>query len=179
MKILSIGNFIKRKRFDLCVRTCTELRQEKALESLTWRIIGGGPEREEIMKVAKSEVELVDRVDSLREHYQWADLFVLPSYDEGFGLVYVESIMCGCPIIGSIGEGATEIVEQTGGGILVEIPDSDREAVKNIKRAILEINANYSTYMNREIIQKAVNKMDPVRIQQEWEVLIEKSSPLS
>ena len=81
MKILSIGNFIKRKRFDLCVQTCTELRQEKALESLTWRIIGGGPEREEIMKVAKSEVELVDRVDSLIEHYQWADLFVLPSYD--------------------------------------------------------------------------------------------------
>lgn len=175
MKILSIGNLVKRKRFDLCVLTCAELRAENALESLTWRIIGAGPDREEIMKISRSEVELVDRVDSLREHYQWADLFVLPSYDEGFGLVYIESIMCGCPIIGSVGEGATEIVEQTGGGILVEIPDSDKKAVENIKRAILEINSNYSTYMNRDIIQKAVNKMDPVRIQQEWEDLIGKS----
>lgn len=176
MKILSIGNLIKRKRFDLCVQTGVELRKENALGSLTWRIIGRGPEKEEIMKIAQSEIELVDRVDSLREHYQWADLFVLPSYDEGFGLVYVESIMCGCPIIGSVGEGATEIVEQTGGGILVEIPESVKEAVHNIKRAILEINSNYSTYMNPDIIQKAVNKMDPVRIQQEWEDLIEQSS---
>ena len=79
--------------------------------------------------MAPQAMEFLNRVEILREQFQWADMFVLPSYDEGFGMVYVESIMCGCPVIGTRGEGATEIVEATGGGLLVDIPKDNSLAV--------------------------------------------------
>jgi len=174
MKILSIGNAIYRKRFDLCALTCAKLEKEKTFDELSWRIIAEGPELEKLKQMAPKSMEFLRRVEVLRDHYHWADVFVLPSYDEGFGLVYIESIMSGCPIIATAGEGAVEIVEQTGGGLLVDIVSDNALSVANIKKAIIEISHNYNLYMNPEIVERARDKMDPVRIQGEWQDLLDK-----
>jgi glycosyltransferase involved in cell wall biosynthesis len=174
MKILSIGNAIYRKRLDLCALTCAELDKENVFDELIWRIIAEGPELEKVKQMAPQSMEFLNRVEVLRDHYHWADVFVLPSYDEGFGLVYIESIMSGCPIIATAGEGAVEIVEQTGGGLLVDIVTDNEQSVANIKKAIIEISQDYNQYMNPEIVEKARNKMDPVRVQGEWQDLLEK-----
>lgn len=174
MKLLTIGNIIERKRLDLCARVCAILENEEFAQPFSWKIIGSGDKKAEIQAMAPKSMEFLSRVDSLKAHYQNSDIFVLPSYDEGFGLVYIESIMCGCPIIATQGEGAVEIVEQTGGGILIDVPQSDDQAVQNIMDAVRKIHDNYDQYMNDEVVKAAVNKMDPVRIKQEWEELINK-----
>lgn len=175
MKILTIGNIIRRKRFDLCALACKSLVGEThatPATPLTWRIIGRGPLADEIKRMAPPEMEFIDRVESLREHYQWADLFVLPSADEGFGMVYIEAIMCGCPIVCTRGEGGTEIVETTGGGIAIEVTDSDRRAVENIIAAVNEVLTNHNLYMNPSVMEKARKMTDPKRIAAEWKDLI-------
>lgn len=172
MKILTIGNIIRRKRLDLCALACAVLEKRDELAPLTWEVIGKGEELEAVRKLAPSSMHFLPRVDSLKTYYQNADIFVLPSYDEGFGMVYVEAIMCGCPVVATRGEGATEIVEGTGGGLLVDIPASDSQAVQNIVDAVLTILANRSEYMNPSIIQRAVDKMSPSRIRAEWDELI-------
>lgn len=172
MKILTIGNIIGRKRFDLCALACKSLAQKNPASPLTWRIIGRGPLSDRIKGMAPDSMEFFDRVESLREHYQWADLFVLPSTDEGFGMVYVEAIMCGCPIICTRGEGGTEIVETTGGGIAIDVPDSDSQAVENIIGAITKVMSEHSSYMNQTVMEKARRMTDPERIAGEWKDLI-------
>ena len=172
MKILTIGNIIGRKRFDLCTMAARSLASKNPETDLVWRVIGRGPLADQIKSMAPDSMEFFDRVHSLREHYQWADLFVLPSADEGFGMVYVEAIMCGCPIVCTRGEGGTEIVETTGGGIAIDIPDSDDRAVENIIGAIAEITSDHSTYMNQSVMEKARKMTDPKRIAGEWKELI-------
>jgi starch synthase len=47
---------------------------------------------------------------SLRDHYQYSDVFVFPTYADGFGLVLLEAMGCGLAIIASEASGAPEIV---------------------------------------------------------------------
>lgn len=49
--------------------------------------------------------------DKLPEYYHSLNLFVLPSYFEGFGCVYTEAAASGVPFIGVYGQGAAEIIE--------------------------------------------------------------------
>ncbi|WP_418213106.1 glycosyltransferase family 4 protein [Bacteroides difficilis] len=48
--------------------------------------------------------------EKLPEYYQSLDLFVLPSYFEGFGCVYVEAAACGVPYMGCVNQGYSEYI---------------------------------------------------------------------
>ena len=91
----------------------------------------------------KDQEELVDL-------YAQCDVLVMPSLTEGFGLVFLEAMATGMPIIGSQASGIAEVVEQGRNGILVspgdasELADAlrrlltDMELYANLKRAGLE-----------------------------------------
>lgn len=58
--------------------------------------------------------------DTLPNYYTASDVFVLPSpsQKEGFGLVLLEAMACGCPVVTTSGCGGAEIVRQSQGGLL-------------------------------------------------------------
>jgi glycosyltransferase involved in cell wall biosynthesis len=56
--------------------------------------------------------------EELRSHYQSADVFVFPSFFEGFALVLLEAMACGLPVIASDASGATDIIDQQMGRLL-------------------------------------------------------------
>ena len=56
--------------------------------------------------------------EELRKHYQSADVFVFPSFFEGFALVLLESMACGLPVVASDASGATDIVDAGNGRVL-------------------------------------------------------------
>ena len=61
----------------------------------------------------------------LAQHYRYADIFVVPSvWNEPFGMVIVEAMSSGLPVIGTRGGGIPEIVEDGETGILVERGDA-------------------------------------------------------
>ena len=99
MNILTIANFVKRKRLDLCALACRKLKEKRNVTELNWLVIGRGPLEDDIKKIAPDSMEIIPEFESLKECYRSSDLFVLPSVDEGFGMVYIEAIMCGCPVI--------------------------------------------------------------------------------
>ena len=172
-RILTVANIAPRKRIDLCVRTCAQMEQDFEVD---WIVIGNGPLEGEIDMEAPPSMRRLDRMDwqELKRHYGEADVFVLPSYDEGFGMVYIESIMCGCPVICRRGDGGEEIVIRTGGGITVDLPDSDRDSVTNIREAIVRILNNRDQYSSQETVGRARAMVDPDDIKRKWYGLLEK-----
>lgn len=168
MNILTVANIVKRKRIDLCARACAEMEQIDKIGSLSWLVIGRGKLSQSVQEIAPRSMTLLDRVDSLRDYYRQANVFVLPSYAEGFGMVYIEAIMCGCPVVCRKGDGGEDIVRTTGGGLAIEIPRLDKLAVKNIVEATLDIAENRHRYMNDRVVQAARQMVDPDRIRSMW-----------
>jgi phosphatidylinositol alpha-1,6-mannosyltransferase len=69
------------------------------------------------------------------DHYRLADAFVMPGRGEGFGIVYLEALACGIPVVGSKLDGSQEALL---GGKLGEVvdPNDPSEIVAGIKRAL-------------------------------------------
>lgn len=172
MKILTIANVVPRKRIDLCALTYQELVKRHDSSGIKWTVIGRGKNEKKVKSLAPISMEFIPKVEILKDYFRAADVFVLPSCDEGFGMVYIEAIMCGCPVICRKDDGGQEIVDTTGGGIAVEIPKSDEDAVKNIVRAIDKIMAVRNRYANEKTKELAKQMVDPDRIKKVWADLL-------
>ena len=64
------------------------------------------------------------------------DIFCLPSWSEGFGIVYLEAMAHGKPVIAVQGQGITSIVTKNETGIL--IPPHDSQAVANTIKSLID-----------------------------------------
>ncbi|MFM9905610.1 MAG: glycosyltransferase family 4 protein [Pyrinomonadaceae bacterium] len=67
--------------------------------------------------------------DDVRPLLAAFDIFVSPSRSEPFGLVILEAMACGVPVIATASEGAVEIIEPEVTGILVPVADPDSLAI--------------------------------------------------
>jgi phosphatidyl-myo-inositol dimannoside synthase len=71
--------------------------------------------------------------EELSEHFLLADVFVMPSRKEGFGLVFIEAAACGCKVIGGNQDGTTDALLNGQLGTLV-----DPERKEDIPQAIIQ-----------------------------------------
>nr|WP_260171105.1 glycosyltransferase [Salinibacter ruber] len=67
--------------------------------------------------------------DEKEDHYRLADAFVMPGRGEGFGIVYLEALACGVPVVASAADASREAVRNGKLGTVVD-PD-DPSAVKD------------------------------------------------
>ena len=86
-------------------------------------------------------------MDKLLEEYQTANAFVLASRFEAFGVVFIEALSAGLPVIGTKSGGPEEIINDAN-GILVDINNVDQ-----LSNAMEVLYKNYNMY-NPEIIRK-------------------------
>jgi glycosyltransferase involved in cell wall biosynthesis len=104
--ILFVGNLIPRKGAHILLDALNELKV-RGLE-IHLKIVGDGPQKDELASlIQEKELSLLVSLDGsmtqkeLLYYYNAADLFVLPSLMESFGIVFIEAMLCGCPVIGS------------------------------------------------------------------------------
>ena len=71
----------------------------------------------------------------LPDLYRLADLFVMPSSEEGFGIVYLEAAACGLRVIGGVGGGIADAIPDARVGVTVD--PSDRTALIGAVRRLL------------------------------------------
>ena len=67
----------------------------------------------------------------LTDHYLLADVFILPSKKEGFGIVFIEAAACGAPVIAGNQDGSVDALLNGKLGILIN-PDDNDEITKSI-----------------------------------------------
>ncbi|MBD2178201.1 glycosyltransferase family 4 protein [Pseudanabaena sp. FACHB-1998] len=89
--------------------------------------------------------------------YQQADAFVMPSYAEAFGLVFIEAMASGLPVIASKLVQTTEIVKDGETGFL--IPAGDREALANKIQTLID-NPSLSLAMGKRARQIVESDFD-------------------
>lgn len=128
--LLSVSNLIHTKGLDLNLVAVKRLRNKYPM--LRYKVIGGGPLETRLCRMAYSLgiddcVEFLGRQPHQRvmEHMANCDIFVLPSWNEGFGVVYLEAMAHGKPVIGCQGEGIEDFVEHGKTGLLVKPRDVD------------------------------------------------------
>lgn len=97
--VLSVGQFIYRKGYDLLLKTCKDLDKNVGIY-----IVGGKP-KEEYLQLQKElglnnvYFEEFKKKEELAEYYKAADLFVLPTREDIWGLVVNEAMAHGLPVI--------------------------------------------------------------------------------
>ncbi len=105
---LMVGRLVSYKRFDMVVELFAD-----ELCNLKLKIVGDGPELLRLKKLAKGRknIEFLGLVsdDELVSLYQKAYAFIFPQ-KEDFGLVQVEAMLCGTPVIGYFAGGAKEVI---------------------------------------------------------------------
>jgi phosphatidyl-myo-inositol dimannoside synthase len=115
------------KGVDTVIRAMPRLL--KSFPNLYYVVIGDGDGRPAIEKLA-AECGVAARVlfpgsrsGSLRSCYEAADVFVMPSRQEGFGIVYLEAMAAARPVVGAACGGSTEVVADGETGFLVNYGD--------------------------------------------------------
>lgn len=122
--IASVGALVPHKRVDLFLRALA-LAAQKSHLSLHALVIGAGSERSYLEQLSNelgisSAVTFLERVPEIPPYLQHvADIHILASSEEGFGLSVVEAAACGLPNIASASGALTEVVQNGIDGIHV------------------------------------------------------------
>jgi glycosyltransferase involved in cell wall biosynthesis len=124
--VLSVCRFYPRKRLHLLMEAAVALRE--SIPGIEIRIVGGGPEQPRLMRLWH-EKRLENTVTwlgdlsqpALAAEYNRSDVFCLPSVQEGFGIVFLEAMAAGKPIVAAKAAAVPEVVPQ---GVLVEPENS-------------------------------------------------------
>jgi glycosyltransferase involved in cell wall biosynthesis len=136
--LLFVGRLVSIKGGDVAIRALHHLRDRGIKQFLT--ICGGGPELPSLKRLAE-EKGLADAVrfegwtqpEELVKHYAKAEVALVPSLYEPFGIVALEAIACGCPVVASSVHGLPQAVGDC--GLLVE-PDNPIALANSVERAL-------------------------------------------
>jgi L-malate glycosyltransferase len=125
--LMHVSNFRPVKRITDCVRAFALLRA-KCAQCVRLVMCGDGPEREKAELLAKElgvaeDVLFVGSVPNIADYLSVADVFLLPSETESFGLAALEAMACEVPVIASRVGGLPEVVREGETGYLVSIGD--------------------------------------------------------
>lgn len=163
---ISAGGLIKRKGMDALIKAFANVKAD----NVQLMIIGEGEERKNLENIIL-RYSLNDRVKLLgyRTPAQMADIlatadcFVLASRAETFGIVYIEALAMGLPIIATDCGGPTDIIKDNN-GYMVEVDD-----ISGLTIAMQKILTNYSKFTKKEIAEAARKKYAPASIAKELE----------
>jgi glycosyltransferase involved in cell wall biosynthesis len=134
--VLAVCRLYRRKRLDVLLEAVAQLRER--IPVLRVRIVGSGPEEEEFRAVWRKHrlepiVEWLGDVSfgGLAREYNGCDIFCLPSVQEGFGIVFLEAMAAGKPIVAARAAAIPEVLPQ---GILTDpgSPEATAEAIESL-----------------------------------------------
>ncbi|QCH28055.1 glycosyltransferase [Clostridium tyrobutyricum] len=130
IKILSVSNLKKAKGIHINLEAINQLKNKYS--NIQYDIIGEGEFEYKLKNLVKNlKLENIVNFLGKKSHNEVIscmsnyNIFSLPSYNEGFGMVYIEAMSQGIPVIGVKGEGIEDVIENGYNGFLVNRKDID------------------------------------------------------
>ena len=128
--LVHTSNFRKVKRVGDVVEIFAQVIKELPSKLL---MVGDGPERRKAEELGRElgifeDIVFLGSQDSVEEIYSIADLFLLPSESESFGLAALEAMACGVPVVASHTGGIPEMVVDGETGFTSEVGNTDKMA---------------------------------------------------
>ncbi|MCI9362454.1 MAG: glycosyltransferase family 4 protein, partial [Hungatella sp.] len=135
--LLSVGELIKRKNHETMIRAIEEIKRP----DIHYVIAGDGEledyYRDLIIQLGLNNVHLLGYRTDVNELCNAADIFVIPSYQEGLSVALMEAMACGLPVIASRIRGNVDLIQNDVGGILVGVDE-----LSEYKEAIIKLANN-------------------------------------
>ena len=150
--VISVGTLKARKCMDRTLEAFAQLAGDFPDATLT--IVGMG-EMEGALRARIAQLGLERRVtltgglphEEVVARMAQSDLFVLPSWGEGYGIVYIEAMAAGCIAVGAKDEGIEDTIRDGENGFLV--PAGDTQAVCRVMRSVFEHREAYADLRER------------------------------
>lgn len=170
--ILHASNFRKIKRITDVIHIYANIRKEIPAKLL---LVGDGPERpmaEELSRELEicDDVRFVGKQQDMEEIYVIADLFLLPSEYESFGLAALEAMAGGAPVVSSNAGGLPEIIIPGKNGYMSNVGDVEGMS----KQAISILKDDKTLASFKENAQAQSLRFDISNIVPQYEELYEK-----
>ena len=142
LRVISVSNLQEGKGIDLAIKALHHLTIS-GYNGWTYTIVGDGPELDPLKNIVEN-LGLTERVffkgwlhhDQALQLLAEADIFLLPSYREAFGVAYLEAMAMGLLTIGVQGQGPEAFISHGETGYLV--PPQDTEAIFRVLRSAIE-----------------------------------------
>lgn len=136
--VVHTSNFRKVKRIDDVIKVFAKVRKQIEAKLL---LVGEGPERRAMEDLVKelnlsNDVRFLGEIDVIEEVLSVADLFVMPSETESFGLAALEAMACEVPVISTNAGGLVELNIQGVSGFMSNVGDVEDMA----KNALIILN---------------------------------------
>lgn len=147
VRFLSFSSMVPQKGFDILIRSIALIPRDR--EDLHFTIAGTGPNLIAYKKLAQ-ELGCDDRIhwkgavdrNKVPSLFQECDAFILPSRHESFGIVYIEAMACGKPVIATRCGGPEHFVHEENGILIpVENPEAAAEAILEMANRIHQFDA--------------------------------------
>jgi len=166
--LMHVSNFRPVKRVSDVVRIFARVRQEMPCKLL---LVGEGPERlfaQQLVKELKlqADVRFLGQIDQIESILMCADVFLLPSEQESFGLAALEALACGVPVVGSTTGGLPEVVRHGETGYLYPVGE-----IRDMALAALDILGDDQRYQrfSENARKQAIKNFDIKVILPQWE----------
>ncbi|GAB3802471.1 N-acetyl-alpha-D-glucosaminyl L-malate synthase BshA [Virgibacillus kimchii] len=171
--VIHISNFRKVKRVQDVIYTFKKIREHVQSKLM---LIGDGPEYTSMVQLVE-ELELTDEVlflgkqKNISDLLSIADLKLLMSEKESFGLVLLEAMACEVPCIGTNTGGIPEVIEHGKTGYIVDVED-----IENAGKYAVQLLTDEKNFLqfSRSAIEHARKYFHSDKITQEYERLYSK-----
>jgi N-acetyl-alpha-D-glucosaminyl L-malate synthase BshA len=178
--IVHTSNFRKVKRVEDVVTVFQNLRIKIPVKLL---LVGDGPERAKVEGMCRGcgdcdDIRFLGKLEAVEEVLSVADLFVMPSEKESFGLAALEAMACQVPVISSNAGGLPELNIHGFSGYLSDVGDVD--SMTHFALEILD-DKNLATFKKNALARASEFELSKILPEYEnyYEEVIEKSASLA
>jgi len=171
--LIHTSNFRPVKRVPDTIRVLEIVKKQIPTKLI---LVGDGPDRSETERLARDlglqdDVFFLGKQDSISEILNAADIFLMPSQSESFGLSALEAMACGLPVVSSSIGGLPELILHNETGYIAEFADAERMAKYTID--LLKNEKKYNIF-SKNSRDRAVNVFDKSLIVPQYEAYYEK-----
>ncbi len=164
LTVTRLGKLDTYKGYEQVLRSLTEIRQH--IPDVHYLLVGKGDDTPRIQQLIQG-LELQDHVtltgfipdQELADHYNLCDVFAMPSTGEGFGIVYLEALACGKPVLGGNVDGTVDPLLHGKLGALIN-PDDVSEIAQALTQILQGEYPNPSMYQPQILRQETLQRFE-------------------